>query len=180
MNGVRSEALRMLAALTLANRLTDKREALAEASGRLDALRITLRLAKRLGYLSNRRRSRADARRVAEVRARSRPQRGAGGGRGARWRRSRGVPACRHPAAPPPPRSTSAPCSALGARPRSYFSHPPSIRPTSSAVGEIAEALRQPQGDPQRVEPSRCFGEGLPLVGEPVRERERRQHAQRL
>ena len=34
--------LRMLAALTLANRLGDKREALAEASGHLDALRITL------------------------------------------------------------------------------------------------------------------------------------------
>lgn len=43
----------MLAALTRANRLTDKREALAEASGTLDALRITVRLAKRLGYLSN-------------------------------------------------------------------------------------------------------------------------------
>lgn len=47
------EGLRMLAALTLANRLTDKRQALAEASGRLDALRITVRLAKRLGFLSN-------------------------------------------------------------------------------------------------------------------------------
>ncbi|HUP22384.1 MAG TPA: four helix bundle protein [Thermoanaerobaculia bacterium] len=34
------EALRMMAALTLANRLADKREALEEASGRLDALRI--------------------------------------------------------------------------------------------------------------------------------------------
>lgn len=44
----------MLAALTLANRLADKREALAEASGRLDALRIALRLAKRLGFLPNR------------------------------------------------------------------------------------------------------------------------------
>ena len=47
------EALGMLAALTLANRLTDKRDCLAEASGRLDTLRITVRLAKRLGYLSN-------------------------------------------------------------------------------------------------------------------------------
>jgi len=43
----------MLAALTLANRLEEKTEALAEASGRLDALPITLRLAKRLGFLSN-------------------------------------------------------------------------------------------------------------------------------
>ncbi len=48
------EGLRMLTALTLANRLADKREALAQASGHLDALRITLRLAKRLGFLSNR------------------------------------------------------------------------------------------------------------------------------
>ncbi|MBM3668207.1 MAG: hypothetical protein FJW90_12210 [Actinobacteria bacterium] len=48
------EGLRMLTALSLANRLADKREALAEASGRLDALRISLRLAKRLGFLSGR------------------------------------------------------------------------------------------------------------------------------
>jgi hypothetical protein len=47
------EGLRMLAALTVTNRLAGKREALAEASGRLDALRINLRLAKRLGFLSN-------------------------------------------------------------------------------------------------------------------------------
>jgi len=47
------EALRMLAALTVANRLADKREALAEASGHLDALRIVLRLAKRPGFLPN-------------------------------------------------------------------------------------------------------------------------------
>ena len=37
------EALKLLAALTLANRLADKREALEEASGRLDALRIAVR-----------------------------------------------------------------------------------------------------------------------------------------
>lgn len=48
------EALRMMAALTLANRLADKRGALEEASGHLDALRIALRLAKRLAYLPNR------------------------------------------------------------------------------------------------------------------------------
>jgi hypothetical protein len=47
------EALRMLAALTMANRLADKREALAEASGRLDALRIVVRLARRIGFLPN-------------------------------------------------------------------------------------------------------------------------------
>lgn len=47
------EALRMLSALTVANRLGDKREALVEASGRLDAVRIGLRLAKRLSFLSN-------------------------------------------------------------------------------------------------------------------------------
>ncbi len=47
------EALRMLAALSRANRLADKMEALEEASGRLDALRIALRLAKRLGFLSD-------------------------------------------------------------------------------------------------------------------------------
>jgi hypothetical protein len=45
------EALRLMAALALANRLSDKCEALAEASGRLDALRIALRLAKRLAFL---------------------------------------------------------------------------------------------------------------------------------
>lgn len=50
---VLDEALRMLAALTVANRLADKREALAEASGRLDAVRIALRPATRLGFLSN-------------------------------------------------------------------------------------------------------------------------------
>lgn len=48
------EALRMLAALTLANRLVNKTEALSEASGHLDALRIALRLAKRLTFLPKR------------------------------------------------------------------------------------------------------------------------------
>ncbi|MGH7477757.1 MAG: four helix bundle protein [Longimicrobiales bacterium] len=48
------EALRMLAALTVANRLADRRGSLAEASGHLDALRIALRLAKRLAFLPNR------------------------------------------------------------------------------------------------------------------------------
>jgi hypothetical protein len=43
----------MLVLLTVANRRSQKREGLAEASGRLDALRITLRLSQRLGYLSN-------------------------------------------------------------------------------------------------------------------------------
>lgn len=47
------EALRMLACLTIANRRAEKQASLAEASGRLDALRITLRLATRLGFLSN-------------------------------------------------------------------------------------------------------------------------------
>jgi len=44
----------MLAALTLANRLGNKTEALSEASGHLDALRIALRLAKRLTFLPKR------------------------------------------------------------------------------------------------------------------------------
>jgi hypothetical protein len=48
------DALRMLSALTTANRRTDKVDRLTEASGRLDAVRIALRLSKRLGYLSNR------------------------------------------------------------------------------------------------------------------------------
>lgn len=95
----------MLAALTLANRLTDKRDRLAEASGRLDTLRITVRLAKRLGFLSNpgyesitetRRRGGANARRLAEIRARSRAASGAAGGRGARG----GSGAARTPAGP--------------------------------------------------------------------------------
>jgi hypothetical protein len=47
------DALQMLVLLTVANRRTQKHETLAEASGRLDALRITLRLSRRLGYLSN-------------------------------------------------------------------------------------------------------------------------------
>jgi hypothetical protein len=46
-------ALQMLVSLTVANRRSRKDEALEEASGRLDALRITMRLSKRLGYLSN-------------------------------------------------------------------------------------------------------------------------------
>lgn len=47
------EALGMMAALTLANRLADEREALEEGSGWLDALRIAVRLAKRLAFLPN-------------------------------------------------------------------------------------------------------------------------------
>ena len=47
------DALSMLVSLTVANRRTDKAETLREASGRLDALRITLRLGKRLGFVSN-------------------------------------------------------------------------------------------------------------------------------
>jgi hypothetical protein len=47
------DALQMLVLRTVANRRTEKGETLAEASGRLDALRITLRLSKRLGFLSN-------------------------------------------------------------------------------------------------------------------------------
>ena len=47
------DALQMLVLMTVANRRAKKGETLAEASGRLDALRITLRLSKRLGFLSN-------------------------------------------------------------------------------------------------------------------------------
>ena len=47
------DGLQMLVLLTVANRRREKVETLAEASGRLDALRITLRLSKRLGFLSN-------------------------------------------------------------------------------------------------------------------------------
>jgi hypothetical protein len=47
------DALQMLVLLTVANRRSQKSESLVEASGRLDALRITLRLSKRLGFLSN-------------------------------------------------------------------------------------------------------------------------------
>jgi hypothetical protein len=47
------DALQMLVLMTVANRRAEKSETLAEASGRLDALRITLRLGKRLGFLSN-------------------------------------------------------------------------------------------------------------------------------
>jgi hypothetical protein len=50
---VLEDALQMLTLLTVANRRAEKGEALAEAGGRLDALRITLRLSKRLGFLSN-------------------------------------------------------------------------------------------------------------------------------
>ena len=47
------DALQMLVSLTVANRRADKAETLREASGRLDALRITLRLGKHLGFVSN-------------------------------------------------------------------------------------------------------------------------------
>jgi hypothetical protein len=47
------DALALLVSLTVANRRTEKAETLREASGRLDALRITLRLGKRLGFVSN-------------------------------------------------------------------------------------------------------------------------------
>ena len=47
------DALEMLTLLTVANRRAQKAAGLAEASGRLDALRITLRLSERLGYLSH-------------------------------------------------------------------------------------------------------------------------------
>jgi hypothetical protein len=47
------DALAMLVSLTVANRRTDRAETLREASGRLDALRITLRLGRRLGFVSN-------------------------------------------------------------------------------------------------------------------------------
>jgi hypothetical protein len=47
------DALRMLVSLAVANRRADRTETLREASGRLDALRITLRLSKRLGFVSN-------------------------------------------------------------------------------------------------------------------------------
>jgi len=47
------DALQMLTVLTVATRRTARTETLEEASGRLDALRIGLRLGKRLGFLSN-------------------------------------------------------------------------------------------------------------------------------
>ncbi len=47
------DALAMLVSLTVANRRTDRMETLREASGRLDALRITLRLGRHLGFVSN-------------------------------------------------------------------------------------------------------------------------------
>lgn len=47
------DGLQMLVLLTVANRRAEKQASLTEASGRLDALRITLRLATRLGFLSN-------------------------------------------------------------------------------------------------------------------------------
>lgn len=50
---VLEEGLRLLVLLTLANRRAARSESLEEASGRLDSLRITLRLAHRLGFLSN-------------------------------------------------------------------------------------------------------------------------------
>lgn len=47
------DALAMLVSLTIANRRADKAETLREASGRLDALRITLRLGMHLGFVSH-------------------------------------------------------------------------------------------------------------------------------
>lgn len=47
------DALRLLALLTVANRLRERAEPLAEASGRLDAIRVTLRLSHHLGFLSS-------------------------------------------------------------------------------------------------------------------------------
>jgi hypothetical protein len=47
------DALRMLALLTVANRLRERSGSLAEASGRLDAVRIALRLSHQLGFLSH-------------------------------------------------------------------------------------------------------------------------------
>jgi hypothetical protein len=47
------DALQMLVSVTVANRRANKMETLQEASGRLDALRITLRLSRRLGFVSN-------------------------------------------------------------------------------------------------------------------------------
>ena len=47
------DALRMLALLTVANRLRERGGSLAEASGRLDAVRIALRLSHQLGFLSH-------------------------------------------------------------------------------------------------------------------------------
>jgi hypothetical protein len=47
------DGLQMMVQLTVANRRADKGPALDEASGRLDALRITLRLSRGLGFLSN-------------------------------------------------------------------------------------------------------------------------------
>lgn len=47
------DALQILVQLTLANRRADRLATLSDAGGRLDALRITLRLSKRLGFLSN-------------------------------------------------------------------------------------------------------------------------------
>jgi hypothetical protein len=43
----------MLALLTVANRLRERAGSLAEASGRLDAVRIALRLSHQLGFLSH-------------------------------------------------------------------------------------------------------------------------------
>jgi len=47
------DALQLLTVLTVATRRTARGESLEEASGRLDALRIALRLSRRLGFLSN-------------------------------------------------------------------------------------------------------------------------------
>jgi len=55
------DALAMLVSLTVANRRTDKAETLREASGRLDALRITLRLGKHLGSFRMAKRGRSSA-----------------------------------------------------------------------------------------------------------------------
>jgi plasmid stability protein len=46
-------AIPMLVSLIVANRRADRAETLREASGRLDALRITLRLGPHLGFASN-------------------------------------------------------------------------------------------------------------------------------
>lgn len=47
------DALRLLALLTVANRLRERSGSLVEASGRLDAVRIALRLSHQLGFLSH-------------------------------------------------------------------------------------------------------------------------------
>jgi hypothetical protein len=49
----RARANRRCKSSKLANRRTERLATLSDAGGRLDALRITLRLSKRLGFLSN-------------------------------------------------------------------------------------------------------------------------------